>query len=176
MIEVPESDRRRRIWGRRVIAGVTLLLLAAGLVVGACAYESYNYHITVGYQMPCLAGAIHLYYQNERALPHTLDGMTLYGRGAYRLPANGWEGWNQHSGPKVLYLPVRDWDGNTPYVIAVQPPLGRCGSLRHYLVLGDTAPRQAMEGELGEVLSRDDELRARNHQPGRWDRIDWRSH
>ncbi|GAI56604.1 unnamed protein product, partial [marine sediment metagenome] len=124
-----------------------------------CAYEWYSYHVTVMYQMPTLAAAIYFYYEDEKAFPDSIDAIEAtgrYGGGAYRLPANGWEGWNEHSGPALLYLPVRDWDGDTPYVIAVQPPLKRRSGVRCYLVSGDTASRQTTEEGLAEVLARDD--------------------
>jgi hypothetical protein len=178
-IVMEPSKANRRVRRGRLVVGLVLSLLAAGLVVGAYLYERYSYGVAVGYQMPSLAAAVHVYYEREQALPDSMDAIRafgLYGVGAYRLPANGWEGWNEHSGPEVLYLPIGNWDGNTPYVIAVQPPLKRRRSnTRLYLVLGEMGPRQTTEEGLTEVLSRDDDIRARNGQPGRWDDMDWRS-
>ena len=155
---------------------IALLVLLVTAVLGACVYERLRYHADLTHQMPVLAKAIHFYHHSYDALPpsvRAIEARGSMGRGACRLPRNGWESWQEHSGPEVLYVPVVDWDGETAYVIAVQPPIGR--SVRLYLVAGDTSVHQATEADLAKILARDDELRAATGQPGRWDQVPWRS-
>jgi hypothetical protein len=163
-------------WSRRrwVVAGVLL----AGLVVAVvCGLESYRYRMAIAWQMPRLAGAVHWYYQDYGELPPSVQALRdygAYGQGATRLPGGWWEGSNHHTGPDVLYLPVKDWDGKTPYVLAVRPPLG-LSSRAYYVLDGSCSAHYASEEELAEILKRDDELRAATSQPGRWAQVSWRS-
>jgi len=155
---------------------IALLILLVTTVLGACVYERLRYYADLTHQMPVLAKVIHFYYRNYDALPpniRAIEGRGSMGRGACRLPRSGWESWQEHSGPGVLYLPVVDWDGRTAYVIAVQPPIDK--SVRLYLVSGDTSVHQATEEDLAKMLARDDELRAATSQPGRWSQIPWKS-
>ncbi len=173
MMQRPTSiggvGRRRRRW---VIAGVALSGLTALAVFGVAWWR---YHMAIAYQMPALAAAVYSYHQQYGVLPLNVRAVRdsgPYGLGATRLPGGWWEGWNEHSGPDVLYLPVEDWDGKTEYVIAVQPPLGKPG--RAYAIAGDTSVRHAAEAELAGILARDDELRATTSQPARWHRVRWK--
>lgn len=126
--------------------------------------------------MPALAGAVHFYFQRYGAIPPSLEAIRqtgLGGRNATRLPPTIWEGWwSEHSGREVLYLPVRDWDGETEYVIGVQPKVE--GLERTYIVTGKTTVNQATQQELATILDRDDVLRTATSQPGRWSQMPWK--
>lgn len=162
--------RSRRRW---VIAGTIIL---GAIASGTYGLAWYRYQVAIAYQMPLLAGAIWAYNQQYEVIPPTLQAIRdsgIYGMGATRLPGNIWEGWNEHTGPEPLYLPVFDWDGETQYVMAVQPPMGY--SPRVYVVAGDTSVHRATEHDLGEILARDDELRAATSQPGRWRDMPWQT-
>ena len=126
--------------------------------------------------MPVLARAIYMYHDKHGELPMTLGPIaeSVGGRGACRLPANIWEDWDEHSGPEILYLPIQNWDGQTEYVIAGDPWIFGPEE-RAYIVSVHTTIRRASDAELAEILVRDDELRAKNNQPGRWSEIPWQT-
>jgi hypothetical protein len=119
--------------------------------------------------MATFAGAIHWYYSEHGALPESVMAVEktgIYGTGAYRLPSSVFESWNSHSGRYVSYLPVQDWDGATPFVVAVQPRTGR--KIRGFVVLGETSARPATEQQLREVLLRDNAARAKAGESLMW--------
>jgi hypothetical protein len=170
----PESTARtvkktqRRIVITAVVAGV--------IVLGTYAFWWYRYRVAIGWQAPILAGAVLAYHEQYCVLPPSVQALRdsrLYGLGATRLPGHIWEGWNEHTGPDVLYLPVDHWDGKAAYIIAVQPPVGLF--FRGYVVAGDPNGHGATERELAEILACDDELRAATSQPGRWSQMPWKS-
>ncbi len=166
------SRRRRKI---AVIVGGVFLGVT---ILGAHVLLEYRYRMAIAHQMPCLAGALHFYHQQYGVLPPDLRAIRdsgLYGLGATRLPGSRWEGWNEHTGPDVLYLPVVDWDGKTEYVMALQPPTPISDSLRLYVLASGGRSHCATEEELAKILARDDELRAATSQPGRWSEMAWRS-
>jgi len=160
-----------------IVAAITAVVLCMVGGFAAFAFEWYRYRNSVAYQMPALAGAIRSYTERYGSLPEkitTIEATGLYGRGAYRLPKNGWEGWNEHTGPYVHYLPVREWNKGDRYIIAVQPKVpGVTGRARCYVVLGETAVYQVGEQELERLLAADDEARGKAGQPGRWADVLW---
>lgn len=153
---------------------VIAVMIGLGIIVAIPCVGWYRYRQKLAGQMGLLAGALARYHKDHGRMPSTLrelvDGGHT-GKGTLRLPGSGWEEWDQHSGPEVLYLPLNKWDGRTGYVIAVQPPNGK--GTRIYLVAGSTRLHRATEAELSTILEKDDRLRAATSQPGHWSDLPW---
>ena len=171
-MEQQKLPKRSRQWTRRRLLAFSGIAVLVGLLLGGIhLFVFYRYRMAVMYQMLTLTQAFRAYYEEHQALPadlRTIEATGLFGGGAYRLPRSGWEGWNEHSGPEVIYLSVDNWDGKTPYVIAVQPRILSNRGARHFLVIGDTAVHATTEAKLRDVLSADDKLRAQTGQSRRW--------
>ena len=132
--------------------------------------------MNIAYQMPSLAGALYSYHTQYGGFPEKLETIAktgFYGNGAYRLPADDSEDWDEHSGPEAFFVPVFHWDGKTPYVIAVQPPT--IGSTRLYLMIGDTSVHSASEEQLRAILQKDDAMCAKNGEPRCWSHVQWQA-
>ncbi len=154
-----------------------MMILLSIIALGYCALGWWRYHYDTALQMILMGPAVGAYHRQYGVLPpsiRALQDSKIYGLGATRLPGHWWEGWNEHTGPEVFYLPVEHWDGKTEYVIAVQPPTSR--KERGYLVTCEYPAKllRASETGLEEILARDDELRASTGQPARWSQIAWR--
>jgi hypothetical protein len=167
------TGKRKR---RRIVIGVALaVLVLAGL--GLWLWAELRYRMNMAYHTPGLAGALYWYHAEHRELPEkleTVEATGLYGRTPYRLPRGRWEAlMGDYTGPRPVYLPVRDWDGNTPFIIALGAFIGRSGG-RGYVKIGDTRGYFATREELELLLAEDDRAREAKGQPGRWRDVDWR--
>ena len=122
-------------------------------------------------QMCSLAGAIHFYQKRYGALPErleTIEATGLYGSGAYRSPASGWEDWDKHTGPSPHYLPVQVWDGHSEIIVAVERRRPHWLKKRSYVMLGSTDLHVATDEEIEALLAEDNRKREAMGDPFRW--------
>lgn len=166
------TERVIRVRGIAVVLVGGLLFVLA--IAGGCVWlwAGYAYRYAVSAQMPILARAILVYRDEWGILPPGIEELKASGYGgaeACALPRTRWEALTvRRSGPAPLYCPVRDWDGNTPYVVGV---LGiPCGSpaMRSYVMAGQTRGLWATEEELFKRLDTDDALREKNGEKALW--------
>ena len=164
---------RRRRW-------VLQAVLVAVVVFGIRAFERFYYRRLVMTHTAAVAAAIYVYHHQYGDLPDSLsviERSRIYSDLSYRLPSHGLDGlWNGYSGPEPHYLPVRDWDGETQYIVAVTARAPRIWPVRGYVYVGSpTAHFAANDEAMAEVLAADNAARKRTGQPANWDEVQWRS-
>lgn len=171
---------------KRALAAAILIAFLGGAALGASVLERAGYVGSSMWQMPALAAAINWTEQeNKGSLPDTLEEIEatgLYGDLPYRLPASGWEGWKRSlrlgtgnlTGPQPHYVPVKDWDGNTLFIVALSPRIPCIGPYRRYAMIGDTSAHKVPEAEVQQLLVEDDAKRRQAGQPFLWADVNWR--
>ncbi len=166
------SKKKKRI--------LTAVVLLTGIVIGGgvCLFYQARYLMAVSFHMPTLAGAICFYYDEYGVLPRkieTIEALGGYPEVAYRLPKNVWEVGKKHTGRAPYYLPVDKWDGKTPYIIAIQgEPFKKHKERRYIIMLSTTTRFAANDEELAGLLEKDDQLREKMGQSGRWADVPWK--
>jgi hypothetical protein len=150
------------------LVGIVLAVLSAwGMVEGA---RYFAYSMTLSWHTCYLSPAIHRYYDRHGRLADSLDELKDSGFGwpvAYVL-----ESGSGYIAPH--YLPVTDWDGETPFIVAVTGTSEEYPDRRGYVVLGDWGQAHyATVRDLRWMLKADDVVREHGGEPRRWKDVDW---
>lgn len=148
------------------------LVMVTPSVLGALSwwyYTGYRYGLSI--HTSVLSAEIHRYYKEHGNLPETLEEISRQGiyAQAYRFPEDG-------DGLPPLYLPVSNWDGRTPVIVAITAksqryPMGDRG----YVILGDWATAHfASEEDLQWILRADSVVRDKLGDQRNWGAVTWR--
>jgi len=123
-----------------------------------------------------LSAAIYTHYERCGRLSETLEEIRqtgVYGSQAYRFPDND-------NGVPPFYLPVTNWDGKAPVVVAVTGrskdyPRDYSERMRGYVILGDLGSAHfASEHDLVWILKADDIVREALGDRRHWESVNWR--
>jgi len=163
---------RRYGW---IISALGISIVAAGtasfsLYVGWAWLRVWLYEFQVGAHTSCLSAAIHRYHEARGRLPESLDEMRetgFYDPVFYIYPGR--------EGVSPLYLPIHEWDGTTPVVVAVTAKCPRVpGARRAFVILGDWGgAHYATDDDLRWILAADDRIREALGEKQRWANVPW---
>ena len=165
-------NTRRYGW---IVSALVIIIVAAGtasfsLSMGWAWLRVRMYEFQLGAHASYLSAAIYKYHETQGRLPESLDELRetgLYGPIAYEHPGR--------EGVSPLYLPIHEWDGTTPVVVAVTAKCSPVSGARRraFVILGDWLVHYATDDDLRWILAADDRIREALGEQRRWGDLPW---